>query len=290
MAVSNGRKVSNFWRGNLNISIREALVYIEPHIKGDCPINMDKTSGYMVSVFDKANSQKKFQGFVTEAGARNALQLLPVASMRIADAMSKPFVLPKIDTEISENAMFTTPLMFGASQGMTIADMLANHYSTYELQKIQSVLSANMDKYALNKVLYAGIEKAIAFLDENNGKEVNRIIASYSNPPLSLYNGIWHTLVTYESGVSICSKVDIWANSRAAFPFLMRLTTRTCRKAAEGNTVEYPYRNQQIQTTFITMDIDDISGQLLYPMELSSQLFRKKVYDEVYNANIQRAN
>lgn len=157
MPIKSDKRIAHLWSGGANLTIREHLCVNNKYDEEDCPLNMDDTSGFLLWLTAQ-NTTTRFSGFVPEAGVHILKSVLPTLTMNIAGA--EPYIVSsKEDLPMTEENMFQTPILFGPYKGMTISDLLYNHFSSFELQKLKVTLTQNANAHPINYVLCAGINE-----------------------------------------------------------------------------------------------------------------------------------
>lgn len=277
-----GKKIAHVWVGNIGINVRHSLAASDRFKEDDCPLDMSDESGFTIwySEENKQDSSKSLNicGFLPEAAVCTISRMLPLAAMKIAPASLDGYN-SKEELDLTEKNMFTTPILFGPYKGMTVADFLLNSFTTYELQKIQATLQANMETHRINVVLDAGITKAIELLDTRNKKELNRIVQLYSSEHITLYKGGWCKTAAFTGPLVALAKTDLIVNCRAETPIMLRITVRYCKGEASDFALTYPYSGgASLKTGCAALDLNTLQGHILAPMELCSQKFREEQY------------
>ena len=274
-------KIASFWRLKINIALFENLYAEKGFTPSDHILGIPFTSGFYVHAYHR-DKQQRFKAFLPEAAVISMRDLLPNLHMRILDSQTNSG--QRISQE-QDNLLYRNPITFYYCSGMNAAYLLVNHFTEPEMRDLIDIMQRNMDKYPNNTILCDGLVSATRLLQNNDVDEIERIASAYASPLLHLHNGTWRDMgQPDENDLIQKGKLDIFVNFHAEFPFLIRLSNRLCKQSASPNIV-YPYSGNQVRTLYITMSAEDFLGTFLYPMELSSKLFREHQYEESFRAD-----
>lgn len=282
--MDRGIRIASSWRLKINLSIYEALNADNGYAASDCIMAIPSGSGFLLTAFHKEKTERH-QGFIPESVAISLRGLLPNLHMRILEAQNNR-QLPRQDAA-REESLFRTPMQFYMTAGMSVADLLANHFSEAEMTGLKDIMSRNQDRYPINRILCEGLERAIKLVQTGDGAEINRIVCQHASSMLHLHDGFWfdieelHKDDPEKESLIRKGKVDIFANYGASYPFLLRITDRFCKQTSAPN-IDYPYSGRQLKTIYVCMTADDFLGAFLYPMETSSEMFRRQHYIDNY--------
>ena len=269
-------KIASFWRLKVNIALFENLYIEKGYTPNDCVLGIPFKSGFYVHAYHK-DRQQRFKAFLPESAVISMRDLLPNLHMRILDSQTLPV---QSTSQGQELLIYHTPIPFYSCSGMNAADLLVNHFTEPEMRDLIDIMQRNLDKYPNNTLLCDGLVSATRLLQNNDMEEIERITEAYASPLLHLHNGTWRDMgQPDENDLIQRGKLDIFVNFHAEFPFLIRLSNRLCKQSATPN-ITYPYSGNQVRTIYITMSAEDFLGTFLYPMELSSKLFREHQYEE----------
>ena len=282
--MDHGVRIASFWRLKINLSIYESLNADRGYAASDCIMGIPSSSGFSIAAFHKDKTACRYQGFIPESAMLSLRGLLPNLHLRILEAQENRLVPPQ---DAREETLLQTPMHFYMTEGMSVADLLANHFSETEMTDLHEIMSRNQDRYPVNRILCEGLERAIKLVQAGDQNEILRIVNKHASQTLHLHNGLWQDIEVAnqealdKDGLIKKGKLDIFVNYSANYPFLLRVTDRFCKQTSMSN-IDYPYSGRQMRTIYICMTADDFLGSFLYPMETSSEMYRRQHYLDNY--------